>query len=259
MKIFLILSLIILTLSAQELLGAKDTNETVVEKTVVVADINLTNDANETLLVEDSNITIVEDINSTLIEDANLTNESEESTKIGKFEETFVNHTAYISYQNAIKTMYEGNYKDAYAHAMNARKIFYAGDAKEQIIPIPYMPSYVRESAYSPKRIYYKLLKYKQYELRRVITKIKLMSPPIATVILKRTSTYIDIIVRNYGDLPLDDFEILLNNQSMVKYEKILPNEEKIYKYESAPALHEISFKEEFGFAPNSIMLNEGY
>ncbi len=249
MKIILILSLMIFTLSAQELSVAKDSNETLSEQIVIAKDINLTQDVN---LTQDSNSTEKGLFSS-------FKNPENNETKISKFEKTFVNHTAYISYQNAIKTMYEGNYKDAYTHAMSAKKIFYISDEKEQIIPIPYMPSYVRESAYGPKRIYYKLLKYKQYELKRVITKIKLMSPPIATVILKRTSTYIDIIIRNYGDLPLDEFELFLDNKSMVKYTQILPNEEKVYRYDSAPVLHEISFKEEFGFAPNSIMLSEGY
>ena len=184
---------------------------------------------------------------------------SQELVSLSKFEKTFVNHTAYIAYQNGIKALYEGNYKDAYAYAMDAKKIYYIEDAKAYMIPLPYMPSYIRESSYTPKRIYYKMLKHKPYELKRLIIKTKLLSPPITSVIVKRTSTYIDIIIRNYGDLPLDNFELLLNNESVAKYRKILPNEEKVYRYESAPQLHEIAFKEEYGFAPNSILMNEGY
>ena len=121
------------------------------------------------------------------------------------------------------------------------------------------MPSFLRETAYAAKKIYYKTVVHKEYELNRLITKIKLLSPPIPAVVIKRTSTYIDIIVRNYGDLPLDNFEIILDSQSVVKYTKILPSQEKVYRYEKAPMLHEIAFKEEYGFAPKSILMNEGY
>ena len=174
------------------------------------------------------------------------------------FEKLFVNHTAHIYYTTAINELYQSNYKAAYENAMKAKAIYdNTDDNVSQVIALPYMPSFIRESGYTPKRIYYKMVKPKSYELKRLITKIKLISPPIASVVLKRTSTYIDVIIRNYGDLPLDDFELLLNDESIAKYEKILPNEEKAFRIESSPILYELAFKEKYGFAPNSILLSE--
>jgi hypothetical protein len=121
------------------------------------------------------------------------------------------------------------------------------------------MPSYLRESSYAPKKIYYKNIVYKSYEIERLITKIKLLSPPIPSVIIKRTSTYIDIIIRNYGDLPLDKFTLLIDGQSVIMYPKILPKEEKKFRLDKAPQIHELSFKETYGFAPDAIIVNEGY
>ena len=210
--------------------------------------------------VDDANLT------DTKLVDANLTdvnstdvNTSIEVTTLSEFEKLFVNHSAYIYYEKAVEEIYNGNYKAAYENAMLAKNIVDNTDDKEsQIIALPYMPNYVRESGLTPKRIYYKIVKAKPYELKRVITKAKLISPPMASVILKRTSTYMEVIVRNYGDLPLDEFELLLNDEQIAKFDKILPNEEKIIHLDKAPTLYEISFKEKYGFAPKSIMLSEG-
>jgi len=190
-----------------------------------------------------------EDINETMVVEENMS----------EFEKLFVNHSAYRYYEKAIEELYKSNYKAAYENAMKAKEIVDNTDKpNEQVIALPYMPNYLRETAYTPKRIYYKIVKAKPYELKRVITKAKLISPPVASIIIKRTSTYMEIITRNYGDLPLDDFELLLNDESIVKYEKVLPNEKKIIRIDAAPVLYEISFKEKYGFAPKSIMLSEG-
>ena len=194
-------------------------------------------------------IAIVEDVNETM----------EVSEDMSEFEKLFVNHSAYIYYLKGIEELQIANYKAAYENAMKAKAIIdNTNKPNEQVIALPYMPNYVRESSYTPKRIYYKTVKAKPYELKRLITKAKLISPPIASVVLKRTSTYIEVITRNYGDLPLDEFELLVNEDSIVKYEKILPNEQKITRIGVAPNLFEISFKEKYGFAPKSIMLSEG-
>jgi len=238
--------------------------------TKVVIDINQTsvvdlNDTNKTISL-DSNVTL-DDYNISIIKNENTIMEIKTSPKMkipvyidttmSKFEKLFLNHLAYRDYKDAIKAMYKKDHKKAYKLAINAKKIYSQDDTS--LIPLPYMPSFLRESAYSAKRIYYKTVIHKEYELQRLITKIKLLSPPIPAVVIKRTSTYIDIIVKNYGDLPLDDFEILLDSQSVVKYSKILPMEEKVYRYEKAPILHEIAFKEAYGFAPQTILMNEGY
>lgn len=174
------------------------------------------------------------------------------------FEKLFVNHSAYIYYSKGVEELYKSNYKSAYENAMKAKEIIDNTDnINEQIIALPYMPSFVRETAYSPKRIYYKIVKAKVYELRKLIVKAKLISPPIASVIVKKTSTYMEIIIRNFGDLPLDEFELLINEKSMVKYDKILPNDKKTIRVDIVEEFHEISFKEKYGFAPSSIMLSE--
>ena len=190
------------------------------------------------------------------IEDAD---ESEDkNTSISEFEKLFVHHSAYIYYNKAIDAMFQADYKTAYDYAMKAKEIYDNTDINDsQLIALPYMPSYIRESGYTPKRIYYKMLKAKPYELKRAITKIKLISPPIASVVIKRTSTSIEVIIKNYGDLPLDEFELLLNDEKLVSYEKILPNEQKVFRLDAAPQLYELSFKEKYGFAPKSILLSE--
>ena len=176
---------------------------------------------------------------------------------MSKFEKMFVNHLAYINYNDSINALYNNDYKKAYTLAMEAKNIFKQDETK--LIPLAYMPSYLRETAYAPKKIYYKVVVHKTYELHRLVTKIKLMSPPMASVVVKRSSTNIEIIIRNYGDLPLDNFELLIDGQSIIKYNKINPNDEKRYIYEKAPQIHEIAFHEEYGFAPNAIVINEGY
>ncbi len=209
-----------------------------------------------------------EDDNSSSLDDedglgVDVVEEGSEGTNknasMSEFEKLFVHHAAYIYYNKAIDAMFQADYKTAYDYAMSAQKIYDNTDLNgSQVIALPYMPSYIRESAYAPKRIYYKMVKPKPYELRRVITKIKLISPPIASVVVKRTSTYVEIITKNYGDLPLDRFELFLNDEKLVSYEKILPNEQKVFHLDGAPQLYELSFKEKYGFAPKSILLSEG-
>lgn len=232
-----------------------DVNSSVGDINSTVVDVNISESAINNIIADVLNTTIVDvnisigDINSTIVD---------VKETMSEFEKLFINHTAYIYYSTSIKELYTANYKNAYENAMKAKAIYDNTDEESsQIIALPYMPSYIRESGFTAKRIYYKVIKANTYELRRLITKIKLISPPIATVVLKKTSTYIDVIIKNYGDLPLDGFEVLLNDEPIAKYDKILPNEEKVTRLEASPSLYEISFKEKYGFAPNSIMLSE--
>jgi hypothetical protein len=75
--------------------------------------------------------------------------------------------------------------------------------------------------------------------------------------VIKKRSTSTDIIIRNYGDLPLDNFKILINSKEVVSFDKINPNEEKTYTYDFSGKIYEVSFKEEYGFGADSIMINE--
>jgi len=209
------------------------------------------------IFAQDDNVTQPLDQNMSVANDSIPLNQ--ERPKISEFEKLFVNHIAYNYYKNGINSLYEGDYKKAYENAMNAKEIVDNTDLNTTTIALAFMPSYLRESAYSPKRIYYKIVKQKQYKLKRLIVKAKLISPPIASLVIHRTSTTIDVILKNYGDLPLDEFEVFVNEQSIAFYEKVLPNEEKTIKIQKAPKLYEVSFKEKYGFAPKSFMLEEEY
>lgn len=176
---------------------------------------------------------------------------------MSSFEKLFVNHSAYRYYQDSIKSLYINDYKTAYSLAMKAKEIIDNTEDQDQFIALPYMPSYMRETAYSPKRVYYKIVEYKPYNLKRLITKAKLISPPIASVVINRTSTYMALTIKNYGDLPLDEFKVLINDEVVGSFDKILPNEEKYVRVEKAPTLYELAFKEKYGFAPDSMMLSE--
>lgn len=180
-----------------------------------------------------------------------------QEASMSSFEKLFVNHSAYIYYEDSIKSLYKNDYKQAYSLAMKAKDIIDNTQEMDQFIALPYMPSYMRETSFSPKRVYYKIVEYKPYHLKRLITKAKLISPPIASVVISRTSTSLGLKVKNYGDLPLDEFEVLVNDAVIASFDKILPNEEKYIRVESAPTLYELSFKEKYGFAPNSMMLSE--
>lgn len=187
-----------------------------------------------------------------------LDNTSITEEKLSSFETIFSNHVAYINYHEAILSLYNGDYKQAYQNAINAKSIFDNTNAEDkQFIALPYMPSYVREGPYGPKTIYYKIVNYYPYELKRLITKVKLVSPPIATVVINRGSTSITLSVKNFGDLPLDEFEVMLNDEQIAFFETILPNEEKSIRIEGAPKLYEVAFKEKYGFAPDSFILSE--
>lgn len=182
-----------------------------------------------------------------------------ESKTLSEFEKLFINHVAFNYYKSGITALYQGDYKAAYENAMKAQEIVDNTDLNTTTIALPFMPSYIRETSYSPKRTYYKIVKQKEYKLKRLITKAKLISPPIASMVIHRTSTTIDIILRNHGDLPFDDFEVFVNEKPIALYEKLLPNEEKTIKIQKAPKLYEVSFKEKYGFAPKSFMLSEEY
>jgi len=223
------------------------------------------------LIARDDNNLTSADTTSTNAWDAELNNngwaeqnvtvaENEvKSKKLSEFEKLFINHTAFNYYKTAIMALYADDYKNAYENAMKAKEIVDNTELNSTTIALPFMPSYVRETSYSPKRTYYKIVKQKEYKLKRLITKAKLISPPIASVVIHRTSTTIDIILRNHGDLPFDNFEVLVNDERIALYEKLLPNEEKTVKIEKAPKLYEVSFKEKYGFAPKSFMLEEEY
>lgn len=238
--------------------------------TVVLAEnVNTADVENSKDTAIDNNATFVEDANDSFVEDANTTTWDEESStqdsgyietkKLSEFEKLFVNHTAFNFYKTGILSLYQGDYKSAYENAMSAKDIVDNTELNATTIALPFMPSFVRESAYSPKRTFYKIVKQKEYKLKRLVTKAKLISPPIASVVIHRTSTTIDIILRNHGDLPFDEFEVLVNEEPIAMYEKLLPNEEKTIKIQSAPKLYEVSFKEKYGFAPKSFMLSEEY
>ena len=245
MKILNIISIVLVLSFINPLAAQDDSNSTLIQ------DPNLT-EVNYSVLTDSDDNSSLQDNNSTIALLA-------EPKKLSEFEKLFVNHIAYNYYKKAITALYSDNYKSAYENAMRAKDIVDNTELNTSTIALPFMPSYVRETAYSPKRTYYKIVKEKEYKLKRLVVKAKLMSPPIASLVIHRTSTTTDIILRNHGDLPFDDFKVLVNDKQIALYEKLLPNEEKIIKINRAPKLYEVSFKEKYGFAPKSFMITEEY
>ena len=72
-------------------------------------------------------------------------------------------------------------------------------------------------------------------------------------IILNKTSTYIEISIQNVGDLPFDNLEVEINFEKVTSFEKINPNETKTYRYNKSLFIEQISFNEEYGFAPKDI------
>ena len=261
MKIFLVIATLLGFICAN---GAEDINTTFENN-----ETNITKDFVSSFhSVEDNETNVTKNSINTLdyIEINNtkeIVKQSQEENlqipqKVEKFEKIFANHSAYIAYKKAIDLLYKGEYQEAYKFAIQAKTI-YPQPEDTTLMPLAYMPPYLREGNYGAKKVYYKIVEYKKYEVDRLITKIKLLSPPIPLVVIKRTSTYMDISITNYGDLPLDKFELLIDNQQVISYKQILPKEEKKFRVDLALVIHELSFKEEYGFAPESIMVNEGY
>ncbi len=239
------------------------TNEVVTTEDV---DTTTTEEVATTEDTEDANITTTESLNEEIStedilnpqesEDMNTTEETEEEVidttrKFSHFEKTFVYHVAYNHYKKAIKHMYAKEHKEAYDEAIKAKNIFL--NQKNNKIALPYMPGYVRENAQTPRRIYYKIIEEQNYELTRLIRKIKLLNPPIPMVILNQTSTYVDIQIQNLGDVPLDKFGIEINYEKIITFDKINPNETKTYRYNKTVQLEQLTFSEEYGFIPMPI------
>ncbi len=248
----------------------KPNPEVIVESNTTVQETEKSSDIkekNETKIIKsvvsENNTTIKLDENETLktIADMNITKADEikaqelvkSDRKLSSFEKSFVYHIGYNHYAKAIKLMYAKNHKDAYSEAMSAKNIYDANATQKEIV-LPYLPGYVRESAQTPRRIYYKILVPKNYELYRLIRKIKLLNPPIPMVVLNQTSTYVDIEIKNYGDLPLDKFGIEINDEKVYQFPKINPNQSVTYRYNKSLSVEHIKFSEEFGFAPKDII-----
>ncbi len=191
---------------------------------------------------------------SSAVAQDDIVNEENTERTYTKFEKSFVNHIAYNHYKKAVDFMYEKNHTEAYDEAIKAKEVYDNSLNKdEQVINLPYVPGFVRESAQTPKRIYYKIMKEYEYEIQRLITKIKLLNPPIPFIILNKTSTYIDITIVNYGDTPLDKFEIDINYETVKVFDKINPKAKKTFRVNKAMEIEQISFKEAYGFAPKLI------
>lgn len=169
-----------------------------------------------------------------------------------KFEKSFVNHIAYNHYEKAVKLMFNKQHKLAYEEAIKAKDIYDNTTSKEKLIDLPYIPGYLRESAQTPSRIYYKIIKQNEYQINRLIRKIKLLNPPIPMVIINKTSTYIEIKVTNYGDTPLDKFAVEVNYETLKVFNKIYPKKTKIFRVNKSVNIEQLSFKEEYGFAPKT-------
>jgi len=224
------------------------------ENTTIVEDE--TSDNNEYIIDDEKNTTTID--NNIVLDsnESNTTIADDNATKIRyytPFEKKFINHTAYNHYKRAIKSLYEGDYLQAYKSAMLAKK-YNDGTSMAKdgsyVIKLPFVPGYLRESPLAPRRNYYKVLIEEDYYLDRLITKIKLQNPPIPMVTIKQTSTSLTIIVKNLGDTPLDNFTVFINGEEVKKFPKILSQEEVSHTVLNIDKLQKIAFKEDYGFAP---------
>jgi len=226
---------------------------------VIVENLDASN-PNQRFISRDENRSI-EDNNETDIyspkdsADINVSVQKSSQRELSDFEKQFVNHIAYNHYKKAIELLYKKEHKSAYEEASKAKE-FFDNEMENENIVLPYIPGFIRESAQTPKRIYYKILIEKDYELKRLIRKIKLLNPPIPLIVLNQTSTYIDVIIKNVGDLPLDNFLVEVNFEEAARFEKINPNESKTYRYSNSVKIEDLSFKEDYGFAPSAIELS---
>lgn len=242
------------SLDGKKVKVVEDSNQTVVDNNSSgeSMDSNIAGeDSNDTTLW-DENITTA-DANSS-VWDVKGTEELQER-KLSDFEKKFVNHIAYNHYKKAIKLLYEKEQISAYKEAYKAKE-FFDNSLDNRDIVLPYMPGYLRESAQTPKRIYYKILVERDYELTRLIRKIKLLNPPIPLVVLNQTSTYIDITINNSGEVPLDNFVIEVNYEKVAEFDRVYPNQSQTYRYNQSVLIEEISFSEAYGFAPAAIELS---
>lgn len=238
-----IISLMMFVLIAN---GCSSKNELEPNEVLVENNSSMENNSTEPMVIE-TNTTIEE-----VVSDVNTSS----ARTYSKFEKTFINHSAYNHYKRAIDFMYANDHKNAYNEAISAKDIYdntkIGGD-----IQLPYIPGYVRENAQTPRRIYYKIVEDHNYELKRLIRKIKLLNPPIPLITYIQTSTYIDITVQNVGDIPLDKFVIEINYEKIKEFDKINPNQSLTYRYNSSSKIDSLSFTEEYGFAPEPIELIE--
>ena len=245
MKNIKILILIVTILIAT---GCSSKNE------ITPSENNTTAETNSTL---ETNSTIE---NNSTIEQSSIVNKDEEIIEgrtYSLFEKKFINHIAYNHYKNAIKLMYKKKHKEAYEEAIKAKKVYDNSLKEEQIIALPYIPGYVRESAQTPRRTFYKIVEEHIYELTRLIRKIKLLNPPIPFIVLNQTSTYIDITVENFGDTPLDNLAIEVNYEKAATFEKIYPFKSKTIRFHKTMKIEQISFTEDYGFAPSIIEFDQ--
>ncbi len=267
MKKIQIITLIIATLI---LGGCSSKKENLTPQTQALLEDNATQSQLTSLAtIEDDNTTVAADANTTTVEDTNTTQQvveennatvqnddkqvPQQNRTYTLFEKKFINHLAYNHYEKAIKLLYEKNNQEAYAEAMQAKEVYDNELKEEKTIELPYIPGYIRQSAQTPKRIYYKIVKKHIYELKRLIRKIKLLNPPIPFVVINKTSTYIEVSVKNYGDTPLDNLVVEINYEQVAVFAKINPGDTKTVRYNKTMDISQISFSEDYGFAPSPI------
>ncbi|MCK5294090.1 MAG: hypothetical protein KAJ49_05510 [Arcobacteraceae bacterium] len=202
-------------------------------------------DQNSSILADDSNNT------------NNIQTQKVDNKTYTQFEKMFTNHIAYNHYKKAMKLMYEKKHKEAYEEAIKAKDVYNNSLKENQVIELPFIPGYIRESAQTPKRTYYKIIEEHIYELKRLIRKIKLLNPPIPFVVLNQTSTYIDITVENFGDTPLDNLIVEINYEKVATFPKIYPLKSETIRYHKTMNLEQITFTEDYGFAPSTIEFSQ--
>lgn len=160
---------------------------------------------------------------------------------------------AYELYKDALALYADKEFDEAYEKASKARDLFEA-DGENPNITIEARPKYIHEGAFSPDKKQYEIKEYKNdYEVNRLIKKIKLLNPPMAFVKLSQTDESISVEVTNVGSMPLDNFTIKLDSKDFTIFPIIDKGESKHKVIYMKDKYTNISFSEEDGFAPTSI------
>ena len=171
-----------------------------------------------------------------------------------EYKKMLPNHQAYNYYKMSKYAFEKENYIVAYKYAIKAKSLY--NNKNSRSIKLPYLPDFLRESAFAPKRILYQFMDVKGYEVDRLIKKIKLLAPPVAFVTINRTGSSFIIMVKNMGKLPLDQFGVLINKKYNHMFNQIKPDESSSYTLNidlSTNSLDSILFSEEHGFVPKEI------
>lgn len=166
------------------------------------------------------------------------------------------NQEAYSKYKQALDA-YESDEIDlAYRLAFEAKNIYVPGSGTD--ITIRGQATFLQEGPFGPKFKSFTVNgDRKNYEIKKLLRKIKLKQPPIAIVEVYRTKDQRIVKVKNIGKLPLDDLIVSIDGEEVGTFEKIESQATEEITV-SGGSMRTISFEEADGFMPKSIAVGGG-